>query len=439
MRSEASLRFEKGIDIANADFAAQRAISLMHRIAGGTVVKGSNEVYEKKEPRSIYVSLKRVNELIGMELERENIVKSLQSIDITVVKGEKEGVIASVPSFRHDLNEFMDIVEEVARVVGYENVPATVPISRLMPVRQEKMSLCVGLVKRYLVSCGFYEAINYGFFSEKDIASFLIPEGDTRSRYVSILNPISQELGVMRTLLSPGLLESLAHNINRGIKHLKMFEVGKVFYKAEPLPEEPVYAGCVLTGKEREYFWRGASPELDFFDLKGVLEGMLDCFGLSLEVKRSEEPFLNRHNASGVFVGDVKAGWAGELKQEVLAAYGIEQKVYAAEVDLTILAERGLTERKYQPIPRYPSVVRDFSFIVEAGTSVGSLVDKIKTVSPLIISVGVFDLFKREKTSVAFRVTFQSLEDTLRDETVNELQEIIIRELTQIEGVKLRA
>ena len=240
LRSEASLRFEKGIDLANVDFAAQRAISLMHRISGGTVVKGSKEFYEKKESRTIYISLKRVNELIGMPIERENIVKSLQSIDIPVIKREREGVVVSVPSFRHDLNEYMDIVEEVARIIGYENVPATVPISGLMPVKQQKMNLCIDLVKQHLVSSGFYEAINYGFFSEKDITSFLIPEGDPRSRCVPILNPISQELGVMRTLLSPGLLESLAYNINRGMKNLKMFEVGKVFYKAETLPEEPV-------------------------------------------------------------------------------------------------------------------------------------------------------------------------------------------------------
>ncbi|HME41793.1 MAG TPA: phenylalanine--tRNA ligase subunit beta [Syntrophorhabdales bacterium] len=440
LRSEASLRFEKGIDLANVDFAAQRAISLMHRISGGTVVKGSKEFYEKKEPRTIYISLKRVNELIGMPIERENIVKSLQSIDIPVIKREKEGVVVSVPSFRHDLNEYMDIVEEVARIIGFENVPATVPISRLMPVRQQKINLSIDLVKQYLVSSGFYEAITYGFFSENDVTRFLIPEGDPRSRCVSILNPISQEFGVMRTLLSPGLLESLAYNINRGTKNLKMFEVGKVFYKADTvLPQEPVLVGLVLTGRERDYFWRGSPSELDFFDLKGVLEGMLDSFGLTLTVKGSAEPFVNRYNAADLYAGDVKVGFAGELKQEVLAAYGIEQKVYAAEIDLTVLAERGLKERKYQPIPRYPSVVRDFSFIIEPGISVGSLMDEIKAVSPLIVSVGVFDLFKREKTSVAFRVTFQSLEDTLRDETVNELQEVIIRALTQIEGVKLRA
>jgi len=440
LRSEASLRFEKGIDLASVDFAAQRAISLMHQISGGTVVKGSREFYEKKEPRTIYVSLKRVNELIGMPIERENIVKSLQSIDIPVIKREKEGVVVSVPFFRHDLNEYMDIVEEVARIIGFENVPATVPISRLMPVRQQKINLSVDLVKQYLVSSGFYEAINYGFFSEKDVTRFLIPERDLRSRCVSILNPISQELGVMRTLLSPGLLESLAYNINRGNKNLKMFEVGKVFYKTDTvLPQEPFFVGLVLTGRERDYFWKGNSSELDFFDLKGVLEGMLDSFGLTLTVKGSAEPFVNRYNAADLYAGDVKVGWAGELKQEVLAAYGIEQKVYAAEIDLTALAERGLRERKYQPIPRYPSVVRDFSFIIEPGISVGSLMDEIKAVSPLIVSVGVFDLFKREKTSVAFRVTFQSLEDTLRDEAVNELQEVIIRALTQIEGVKLRA
>ncbi|HVN23497.1 MAG TPA: phenylalanine--tRNA ligase subunit beta [Syntrophorhabdales bacterium] len=450
LRSEASLRFEKGIDLGNVDFAGQRAIYLMHTISGGIIVKGSKEFYEKKEPRTIHVSVKRASELIGMPVERENIVKALQSIDIPVIKREKEAVMVSVPSFRHDLGEYMDIVEEMARIIGFDNIPATVPVSRLMPVRQQKTKLCVELVKQNLVSSGFYEAINYGFFSEKDVANFLIPEGDRRSRYVTILNPISQELGVMRTMLSPGLLEALAYNVNRGVKHLKMFEVGKVFYKLDNanslsgeggrlLPEEPFFAGLAFTGKEREYFWRGTSPELDFFDLKGVLEGMLDSFGLPLRVNGTTEPFLNRFNAADICIGDLKVGWAGELKQGVLAAYGIEQKVYAAEVELTLLAERGLRGRRYEPIPRYPSMVRDFSFIIEPGIPVGSLINRIKEVSPLIVSVGVFDLFKREKTSVAFRVTFQSLEDTLRDETVNELQEVIIRSLTQIEGVELRA
>jgi phenylalanyl-tRNA synthetase beta chain len=439
LRSEASLRFEKGIDLTNVDFAAQRAIWLMHQVAGGTIVKGSKEFYEKKEPLTIPVSIKKMNELIGMPIERENIVKALQSIDIPVIKREKDEVVVSIPFFRHDISQYMDIVEEVARIIGYENVPATVPVSRLMPVRLQKVRLCIDLVKEHLISSGFYEAITYGFFSEKDITNLMIPEGDPRSQCVSILNPISQELGVMRTLLAPGLLESLAYNINRGIKNLRMFEVGRVFYKDEPLPQEPVFAGLVLTGREREYFWKGASPEFDFFDVKGVLEGMLDSFGVSLEVRQSVEPFLNRHNAADLFVDGTKSGWAGELKREVLAAYGIEQKVYAAEVNLTIVAERGLKEKRYQPIPRYPSVVRDFSFIIEPGISVGSLMDKIKGVSPLIVSVGIFDLFKRETTSVAFRVTFQSLEDTLRDETVNELQAVIIGALTQIEGVKLRA
>jgi phenylalanyl-tRNA synthetase beta chain len=439
IRSEASLRFEKGIDIGNVDFAAQRAIYLMHQVAGGTIVKGSKEVYEKKEPKSIYLSLKRVSEIIGMPIERETIIKSLQSLDIPVVKREKEGVYVAAPSFRHDLNEYMDIIEEITRIVGYENVPATVPVGRLMPVKQQQMHLHADMVKQYFVSAGFYEAINFGFFSEKDIAKFLIPEGDIRGQCVAILNPISQELGVMRAMLAPGLIESLAYNINRGTKSLKMFEVGKVFYKAEPLPQEPLHAACVLTGKDRDYFWKGTASEMDFFDLKGALEGMLECFGLALDVKRSEEPFLNRYNASDLFAGQSKIGWAGELKQDVLAAYGIDQKVYAAEIDLGVVAEQGTQERLYQPIPRYPSVVRDFSFFIGAGIPVGSLMDKIKNVSPLIVSVGVFDLFTREQTSVAFRVTFQSLEETLRDETVNELQAIIIQELTHIEGVKLRS
>ncbi|MBP1730101.1 MAG: phenylalanyl-tRNA synthetase beta subunit [Deltaproteobacteria bacterium] len=439
IRSEASLRFEKGIDIENVDFAAQRAISLMNGISGGMVIKGSKEVYEKKEPKSIYVSVKRVGEIIGIPLEREKLVKSLQSIQIPVLKREKEGLLVSVPSFRHDLAEYMDIIEEVARIIGYENVPETVPISRLMPVKHQKLNACVELAKRLFVSAGFFEAINYGFFSDKEITRLLIPEEDVRSNCVRILNPISQELNVMRTILSPGLLETLAYNLNRGVKNLKMFEVGKVFYKADPLPEEPVYAACVMTGKEKDYFWRGGTAEFDFFDLKGVLESLTEETGSALEVERSEEPFLNPHNGADLFIGDVRLGWAGELKREVLASYGIEQQVYAAEVNVGLLSERATAGRKYRPIPRYPSIVRDFSFTIEPGIEVGRLIQKIREVSPLIVSVGVFDLFRKEKTSVAFRVTFQSLEDTLRDETVNELQAVIIGQLTQIEGVKLRS
>lgn len=438
IRSEASLRFEKGIDIENVDFAAQRAIALMNEISGGTVIKGSKEIYEKKEPKSVYVSVKRAGEIIGIPLEREKLAKSLQSIQIPVLKREKEGLLVSVPSFRHDLTEYMDIIEEVARIVGYENVPETVPVSRLMPVKRQKLNTSVDLVKRLFVSAGFFEAINYGFFSDKEIARFLIPEGDVRSNCVRILNPISQELNVMRTLLSPGLVESLAYNLNRGIKNLKMFEVGKVFYKSEPLPEEPVYAACVMTGKERDYFWKGSATEFDFFDMKGVLEGVAEEAGSNLEVGRSKEPFLNPHNAADLFMGDVKLGWAGELKREVLASYGIEQRVFAAELNVTRLSELGTPNRKYRAIPRYPSIVRDFSFTIEPGIEVGRLVQTIRQVSPLISSVGVFDLFRKEKTSVALRVTFQSLEDTLRDETVNELQAVIIGQLTGIEGVKLR-
>jgi phenylalanyl-tRNA synthetase beta chain len=438
IRSEASLRFEKGIDIENVDFAAQRAIALMNEISGGTVVKGAKEVYEKKEPKSIYVSVKRVGEIIGIPLEREKLVKSLQSIQIPVLKREKEGLLVSAPSFRHDLVEYMDIIEEVARIIGYENVPETVPVSRLMPVKRQKLNACVDLVKRLFVSAGFFEAINYGFFSDKEIARFLIPEEDVRSRCVRILNPISQELNVMRTILSPGLLESLAYNVNRGAKNLKMFEVGKVFYNADPLPEEPVFVSCVMTGKERDYFWKGSSAEFDFFDLKGFLESLVEEAGSTPGVERSKEPFLNPYNGADLFIGDVRLGWAGELKREVLASYGIEQKVFAAELNVTLLSDQTSAERKYKPIPRYPSIVRDFSFTIEPGIEVGRLIQKIRQVSSLIISVGVFDLFRKEKTSVAFRVTFQSLEDTLRDETVNELQAIIIGQLTQIEGVKLR-
>lgn len=437
LRSEASARFEKGIDIENVDFAARRAIALMHETAGGTVIAGSKEIYEERAPRTIFVTLKRMAEIIGIPVEREKAIKVLNSIDVRVVKKEREGITVAVPSFRHDLNEYIDVIEEVARTIGFENIPASAPVSRLLPVREGRTESFLRGAKAYLVSVGFFEAKSFGFFDTRDIERFLIPEADERANYVPLMNPISRELGVMRTFLTAGLLETLAYNVNRGTRNIRFFEAGKVFFKDETVREH-LNLGLVMTGKSRDYFWRETAPDADFFDARGVLEGLLEPYGVNLQLRQQDEPFLEAGEAAALYIGDVKAGWVGKLRPEVLKSYGLDQPVYAAEIDFGVAAQAGTRERTYRPAPRYPAVTRDFSFTIDEGIAVGELIDIIKGVSPLVQSVGIFDMFKKEKRSVAFRVVFQSHEDTLRDEAVNELQAVIIRELTQREGIKLR-
>jgi phenylalanyl-tRNA synthetase beta chain len=458
LRSEASARFEKGIDIENVDYAARRAVELMQRTSGGVVLAGSLEVYEKQKPATIRLSLQRTRDLIGTPLSREEVVDGLASIGIKLEGGhpserqeargvspqplssDAETLCFSVPSFRHDLKEYVDLIEEVARIAGYDAVPASAPVSPLLPVSRGKRDTDIDAAKTYLAAAGFFEVINYGFFGVKDIENFRLQAPDERTSFVPILNPISKELGVMRTFLAARLLENIAYNGNRGTKNLRIFEVGKVFFRSDGavLPRESMHLACAISGKEREYFWRDTVKEFDFFDLKGVLEGLFERFNLQLRVEKAESPFLESTEGADLFANDRKVGWIGALRESVRAAYNTDEKVWCSELDLDVLGRSGTRERAYRPIPRYPAVVRDFSFYVPDQVPVADLVEGIAEVSPLIVSVGVFDTFKKEVRSISFRVVFQSYEDTLTDGNVNGLQQIIIDRLTMRKGIKLR-
>jgi len=440
LKSEASVRFEKGIDLENVDFAAQRAIGLMHEISGGVVIEGSIEINNAKKRENIFVSFGKINEVLGTNIEHSTILNALRSIDLHIVREEEKGFVVSVPWFRHDINEYMDIVEEVARIYGYDNIPVTTPKSPIVQFKRNKKNKIISKVKEFLISSGFFEVINFAFLSIKDIENFFIHSDDERFSYVEILNPISKEYGIMRTFMAPNVIRNIAYNINRGIKNARLFEIGRVFYaiKNEKLPREDTHLFLALTGKERDYYWKEQYKNFDFFDIKGVIEGLGERFGINFVFQKTQEPFLEERFSADILLDNTKIGWIGELKKDVLDLYEIEQKVYCGEVNLMAFIERAVLDFKYRSIPRYPQVIRDFSFIIDEGIPASTVVDKIKEMSPLIVSVGIFDMFRKEKRSVSFRVVFQSFEETLRDEMVNEIQNKIIEELTKIEGISLR-
>jgi phenylalanyl-tRNA synthetase beta chain len=439
IRSEASLRFEKGIDLDNVDFAAERAMFLMNATAGGTVVKGKQEIYEKKDGKSIFVSFGKIIDILGTPVEHSVIISSLRSVDLHIVKEEETGFVVSVPNFRHDLDEYIDIIEEVARIYGFDHIPATTPVGASQAHKREKSSAYFKSVKEYFTACGFFELINFAFFSVKDIENFAIQPSDDRFVGVPIMNPISKDYEVMRTFIAPNVLKSIAYNLNRGARNLRFFETGKVFFTGcEELPLEYPAICFAMTGKERDYFWRDPCPEYDFFDVKGILEGLTARLGLSVSFVRSNEPFLNRIASADVLLEGVKVGWLGEIEEKVLRAYDIEQKVYCSELRFDIMMQKGFTDVQYKAIPRYPQVTRDFAFLVDDTVVVTTMIEQIEIISPLIVSVGVFDMFRKETKSIALRVIFQSYEETLTDETVNALQEIIIQKVTNIPGVTLR-
>ncbi len=440
IRSEASLRFEKGIDIDNVGFAADRAMFLMHELGGGTVIKGQREIFEKKEPRTIYVTYSNINGLLGTHISHDAVTRALKSIELHIMKEDENGFAISIPNFRHDIIESADVIEEISRVHGYEHIPDTSPVTVLKPQRLTGKERSLSIVREYCLGTGFFEIINFSFFSTRDIELFRIPEDDERSRCVPIMNPISRDWGVMRTMMMPAVLKCIAYNINRGSKNLRFFEKGKVFFQVSPrdIREETILC-FALTGKEKEYFWKEKYPEYDYFDIKGIVEGLLGKLGAPCEVLPTTEPFLDPGRSADVVIDGVKAGWIGSIRDEILKAYEIEQTIYCAELRFDIILKKGNLTLQYKQIPRYPQATRDFSFYVDDVVPIATLVQKIKDISPLIVSVGIFDMFRKEMRSVSIRVVFQSFEETLTDERVNSLQEKIIGEMTNIDGISLRA
>ncbi len=439
IKSEASLRFEKGVDVEGVDYASKRAIYLMRLLSGGEILKGVVECKKEVKRKSVYVNIERLNRVLGTKMEREEIREALSSIQIKVEKEDESGFTLEIPSFRHDINEYMDIVEEVARIKGYENIPETLPVVELRSIRSSKNEILERMTREYLSASGFYEVINFSFFGEKDLSFFLLSPDDERLRALRILNPISKEFSHMRTFLSPGILRSISYNLKRGERNLRFFELSHVFIdEGSLLPRQRKSLAIALTGKERDLFWREKLMDYDFFDIKGVIEGLLKRYRVEYFFESTKEPFLIEQESCDILLNGKKIGWFGRLKEEVLKAYEIEQKVYMGELDFEILVENAVTHWKIRPISKYPYAFRDFSFYVDDGIPVGSLISKIKAVSDLITDVVVFDVFRREKRSVTFRVFFQSYEATLKDEEIDVIQDRIIKELNEIEGVALR-
>jgi phenylalanyl-tRNA synthetase beta chain len=439
IKSEASLRFEKGIDVVNTRYAAERAAQLLQVLAGGKTVRGKVETYQAKAAKSIFVSFEKIDGIIGIPIEPEIAEKALRSVEINVAEKTAEGLSLSIPHFRHDIVESADIVEEVARIYGYDYIPATMPVVTVQAQRRDREDIYSHRVKEYFRAAGFSEVINFAFFTMKDVENFGISKEDKRTSSVAIMNPISKEYEVMRTLMAPGIMKNIAYNLNRNEKNLRIFETGKVFFEnQEGLPSERLSLCFAMTGREREYFWRDNLSEYDFFDIKGTLEGFMTAMDVGFAVQRSEEPFLSRGRAADIMVGDKKAGWIGEVTGETLAAYEIDQRVYCAELIFDIMLAKNEFRKTYRPISRYPQVTRDFSFYVDDEIAIADLMTMMRETSPLIASVGVFDVFKKEERSISFRVIFQSYEDTLTDGEINAIQNTIIAKLTALRGVTLR-
>ncbi|NLJ41363.1 MAG: phenylalanine--tRNA ligase subunit beta [Clostridiales bacterium] len=438
LRSEASSRFEKGIDIVNVERAIDRAAELIVKLGAGTVLEGKVDVSTLPlENRIIKVEWKRINSLLGLELEPCYISSILESLSFkNEIKGDWLEVI--VPSFRLDVEGVVDLAEEVARIYGYDKIPMTLmegSASKAMRTREQTLT---DKAKNVLVAMGLFESITYSFVSPRVYEKIGFDIQDY-PKSVIISNPLGEDQSAMRTTMIPSLLEVLSKNRNRSADECKIFEIGNVFTvdpeNANGLPLEKLSLGIGKYGNR-----------VDFYKLKGQVEVLLDAFGLLKEAEFivSAHPSLHPGRTAMVKVEDQKLGIIGEVHPDICRNYGLDSGALIAELDFTLLLDIAKTEKYYTHLPKYPSVARDLAIVADKDILAADIETVIHQVGgSLLNEVKLFDIYEGKqipqgKRSLAYSLSYLSMDRTLQDKDINPIHNKIIDALQTRFNAQLR-
>ena len=438
MRTESSARFEKGVDIGGVEYAMNRALQLIEELDAGDIVDGVLDCHEAlPAPRKLQVSVDSVNALLGVQVPAEAMVDILNRLQVTTTL--ENGVLTCmVPSFRDDIEGRADIAEEIIRVYGYDHIVSTpmrgsIVRGNILPERRH-----TDLAKRVLMAQGVQEITTYSFISSKALDTLNLSADDPRRQAVTLLNPLGEEYSVMRTQLITGMLSVLSTNYNRKNAAVRFFEVSKLFRPyALPLtqqPEEIPALSLGLYGKQE-----------DFFSLKGLVEVLLNTFGVKADFVRSTEPYLHPGRQAAVVANGITVGTFGEVHPDTAATYGLDARTYVAQLELRPLFEA--VEKVtvlYKPLPRFPAVERDLALLCDEELPVADIQKVIVQVGgKLLENVALFDVYQGAqiaagKKSVAFSLYFRSTEATLSDADINPVLKKIFKKL-QEKGCTLRS
>ena len=452
LSTDASYRFERGVDPDGTINALDRAVALICEIAGGVIPEDGVDVYEGHIPAgSLILRISRTNTHLGINLDSKEMAALLESIGIRCEEKKDDTLLVTPPSFRVDIEREADLVEEIARLYGYNNIPVTLPKVNLSYPAQDSNRLRRNALSLALTSISYTEAINYSFVSENHPDLLSLSKTDQRRQNVPLLNPISEDQSVMRTMLLPGLLENIKRNISFQKTAVKMFEIGKVFMPvaANSQPIEKTRLTGVLSGSrngENSSLYYKHDP-VDVFDAKGSVEFIIDRLGLTcttdtekIHFKQPEneknEPFTEAGYSLALCNNNLILGTLGKIKNEILKNFGIKHTVYYYDLDYDALCELKTPGKSFIPLPVYPSVKRDIALIVPVDISSGKLLDVIRSSrDKLIESSEIFDIFQGDKIqegfkSVALSITYRSQSKTLTEKNVEKSHSKIVRMLT---------
>ncbi|PID74106.1 MAG: phenylalanine--tRNA ligase subunit beta [Desulfobacterales bacterium] len=440
--TDASHRFERGVDPANTLNVLDRAAGLMAELSGGELVGGHIDVHPRPaRPCIISVTASQINNRLGLQLDRDAMSGLLISVDFTVVPEGEEGMRVTVPSFRVDVSRWQDLSEEVARLHGMDRIRATFPPMRGGGRPPGPMISLRRMIQDLLTGFGCTEVISYSFIERESTDRLRFREDDERRRQLTILNPISGDMAVMRTDLLSGLLHTVARNIARGTRTLTLYETGKIFLSngQDALPDEKERLAAVWTGSRRAAHWENADIPCDFYDIKGLLEALfagLRVRDTAFSALADDRCSWSRPGRTAlVTVSGQEVGMVGEVRNEVLADHGVKQAVFAFSLNLDRLLPLLPGEIAASPVPRFPAVNRDITIIVDRDTPAADMLDHIRAAkTDLVKDVFVFDVYEGEnvpegRKNLSFRVVYRSDTATLEDGQITALHTRISHDL----------
>jgi phenylalanyl-tRNA synthetase beta chain len=451
LRSEAATRFEKGVDPAIVDDALMRATDLMVKYADAVSVGSPVTAGKKQEqPNRIAITIEKINRVLGTDIPEATVLEIFQTLGLKVLEQVDDTIIVEVPTRRPDLTIAVDLIEEVARMYGYDKIPTTFPISTMTPGKLDDEQILRRTIRNILVGLGLHEVYTYPFVSPDQLNKLDITE--VTGEPIRLLLPLSEERSVLRTSLLPSLLEVIQYNVNRKNSDLQLFEIGKTYVNAaragelKGLPDEKFMIAAAFTGKLDFGTSNKSSYPIDFFDVKGVLETVLDTLGVegTRFIASNSVSYLHPTQAARIEVNGQTIGVIGALHPEMEHRFDIP-KVYYFELDLQTLQTVRNKSISFEPLPKFPASDRDIALVVDRTQHVEPLLQTIRTIgAPLVRSARVFDVYQGEqlqqgKKSVAITIEYRADDRTLTDAEILEVHHAILKALEDEYRAELRA
>ncbi|MGI5997836.1 MAG: phenylalanine--tRNA ligase subunit beta [Lutispora sp.] len=437
LRTEASSRFEKGLDVETVQFAIDRACHLVELLQAGEVVEGMIDIYPvRKEKRVMELRPDRVNQLLGTDIPVSRIKQVLESLEFEVTGDEILKVI--VPTFRDDVTIEADLIEEIARIYGYENIPGKLMDTTFTQGGRNTKQKIREMVRANLAAQGLYETYTYSFVSPSVFNQINYKANNPLRKAIKIINPLGEDQSIMRTTIIPNMLEVISRNYNRKISEAMFYELSKV-YLAEELPLKDL-------AYERDTLIIGIYGDVDFYDLKGIIENVMAELNISsYRVLPSNHETFHPGRTAELLINNKRIGYLGEIHPDVLDNYDIPTRVYIAELDFEEIAIQSNLDIKYKPLPKYPSIERDIAVVVAEEITAAQVEEIIRNKGGKLVSdVKLFDIYRGSQIeegykSMAYSIVYRSDEKTLSEDDITKVHNKILNSLANQVGAILRS